>query len=59
MIPLIDVSFNIVMFYLKAPNKFAVIHDMIRNGCKDFKGFILLKSLFTTGETRRSNVREA
>jgi len=52
MISLIDVSFNIVMFYLKAPNKYAVIYGMIRDGCKGFKVFSLMKSLFTTGEIR-------
>ena len=56
MISLIDVSFNIVMFFLKAPNKYAVICDMIRNGCKGFWVVNLMKSFFTTEELRSGNV---
>ena len=55
MISLIDVSFNLVMFYLKAPNKYAVIYDMIRNGCKGF-WVSLMKFLFITDEIGGGNV---
>jgi len=56
MISLIDVSFNLVIFFLKAPNKYAVICDMIRNGCKGFWVISLTKFLFTTEEIRSGNV---